>query len=182
MRFFYDKIGKPASTSESEKKGVFNKESRLVRSVNKEKVSDIKSFDYKPHRVEKAIAEKIEGKILYPRRKDISLNALARAKYQCEIKCDHKLFERACNHLPYTEPHHLIPMSAQKDFDWSLDVEANIVSLCSSCHNQIHYGKDAKELIKRLWEDRKEELKESGIEITLKKLIHYYKNLKEDDE
>ena len=42
-------------------------------------------------------------------------------------------------------------------------VEANIVSLCSYCHNLIHYGADAEIVIRELWEDRKEELEAAGI-------------------
>ena len=48
-------------------------------------------------------------------------------------------------------------------FQKSLDVEANIVSLCSYCHNLIHYGADAEIVIRELWEDRKEELEAAGI-------------------
>lgn len=40
----------------------------------------------------------------------------------------------------YTEPHHLIPMAYSDKFESSLDVEENIVSLCSNFHNQLHYG------------------------------------------
>lgn len=45
------------------------------------------------------------------------------------------------------EPHHLIPLQYHEEFEWSLDVEANVVSLCSECHNQIHYG-DGKKYLK----------------------------------
>lgn len=65
------------------------------------------------------------------------------------------------------ETHHLIPLEYWKSFDNSLDVEANIVCLCSNCHNEIHYGVDAARLIKPLFEKRVRELKEAGIEIEL---------------
>ena len=34
----------------------------------------------------------------------------------------------------YVEAHHLIPMGFQDDFSKSIDVEANIISLCTYCH------------------------------------------------
>ena len=73
------------------------------------------------------------------------------------------------------EPHHLIPMSFSDRFENSLDNEANIVSLCSNCHNEIHYGKDAYKLIEKLYNQRKNVLSQAGIEITLEELIKAYK-------
>lgn len=52
---------------------------------------------------------------------------------------------------PYTEPHHLIPLVRQDQFDVSLNVKENIISLCSNCHNEIHYGKDSDRLIQELY-------------------------------
>ncbi len=34
----------------------------------------------------------------------------------------------------------MIPISKYKDYNYSLDVMENIVSLCSHCHNLLHYG------------------------------------------
>lgn len=56
----------------------------------------------------------------------------------------------------------------------SLDVENNIVSLYSNCHNLIHYGKDAEIIIKELYDARLKELNDAGIIITLAKLLKYY--------
>ena len=66
-------------------------------------------------------------------------------------------------------------MAYQDDFEYSLDVEENIVSLCSNCHNEIHYGENAKELIERLYFERKELLYNKGIGVTLEQLLSYYK-------
>ena len=76
--------------------------------------------------------------------------------------------------MPYTEPHHLIPMKAQKDFEVSLDVENNIVSLCSHCHNLIHYGKDVETVLHKLYEEREALLCEAGIVISFEELLKYY--------
>ena len=66
-------------------------------------------------------------------------------------------------------------MSAQKDFSVSLDVENNVVSLCSNCHNQIHYGTDIDSILKPLYEQRIESLKLVGIEITYNEIKKYYR-------
>lgn len=65
-------------------------------------------------------------------------------------------------------------MAFSEEFDVSLDVEENIVSLCSNCHNQIHYGKDADVLLRKLYEERKDALASVGIKITLERLLEMY--------
>ncbi|OJH01369.1 hypothetical protein BL313_05430 [Staphylococcus hominis] len=115
------------------------------------------------------------NKNVYSRSKNKAMRALKRADYKCEINEKHPTFERKKENINYTEPHHLIPVSKQEDFKNSLDVEANIVSLCSNCHNQIHYGKGYEELLKKLLKDRNEDLKLAGIEVDENKLLSYYK-------
>lgn len=72
------------------------------------------------------------------------------------------------------ETHHLIPLEYWRFFDNSLDVEANIVCLCSNCHNEIHYGKYATKLIEPLFRKRKDELLKAGIDIEIYDLISMY--------
>lgn len=110
----------------------------------------------------------------YRRDPKVALNALCNADYKCECCPEHPTFLRKTNHLPYTEPHHLIPMSAQKNFSVSLDVENNIVSLCSNCHNLLHYGAENKEALKKLYDARKEKLEKAGIAISFDVLLRYY--------
>lgn len=68
----------------------------------------------------------------------------------------------------YVEAHHLIPMSAQKEFKKNLDRVENIFSLCPICHTAIHYSiYDFKfEIFQSLYHSRKIEidkiLKDSG--------------------
>ena len=83
----------------------------------------------------------VNNRRVYKRDRQISLNALARADFSCEINEEHPLFMRRNSDVAYTEPHHLIPMAYSDKFESSLDVEENIVSLCSNFHNQLHYGK-----------------------------------------
>lgn len=111
----------------------------------------------------------------YPRDRKISENALKIASYLCEANKEHFVFRRKFSNLNYTEPHHLIPIFARKDFpNVDLDREQNIISLCSNCHNLIHYGADNKELLKFLYEQRKDLLASVGIIISFDKLMKYY--------
>lgn len=75
----------------------------------------------------------------------------------------------------HTEPHHLIPLSAHRDFPGiDLDREQNIVSLCSNCHNLLHYGASYKEVLYELYIQRRELLKQIGIMISFEQLLRYY--------
>ena len=114
------------------------------------------------------------NRIVYPRNRQTAENALAFAHYRCEIDPTHPFFIRRNADVPYMEPHHLVPLSMQRQFDVSLDVEENIVSLCSTCHNHIHYGKGAEEMIKMLYEQRRTALESVGIRVTLDELLSFY--------
>lgn len=116
----------------------------------------------------------VNGVAVYKRDKKVALHALSHADYKCEFNPSHKCFLKKDGITPYTEAHHLIPLSAQDDFDVKLDVEENVVSLCSNCHNEIHYGNNAKEIITKLYEERKEVLANRKIHITLEQLLSYY--------
>jgi len=116
----------------------------------------------------------IEGRKKYQRDQLIAANALAHAHYLCEIDSNHVTFIRRNSNKNYTEPHHLVPMSYSDDFDVSLDVEENIVSLCSNCHNQIHYGRNSEELLEKLYIERREVLNKVGIEISFERLLKMY--------
>lgn len=100
--------------------------------------------------------------------------ALNRASYQCEFNPKHESFTRISNGKNYTEPHHLIPISQQEHFEYSLDVPANIISLCSNCHNCIHYGKERTVLLKVLYEQRKIELSKAGLDVSFEELMQMY--------
>lgn len=132
------------------------------------------SFQYKGIAKEKPPKVEIAGRMSPPRDRQIAINALCHAQYRCEYNEDHPTFLRRNSGKPYTEPHHLVPMAFSDDFDVSLDVEENIVSLCSNCHNHIHYGQGADELLRVLFAKRKEALKSVGIDITIEQLLKYY--------
>lgn len=116
----------------------------------------------------------INGKETYCRKRSISWNALKHAGFKCEVDDKHISFIRIHPEVVYMEPHHLVPMAYQDLFDVSLDREQNIISLCSNCHNEIHYGKNRKDIVERMYEQRKYLLAEAGINITLEELLHMY--------
>ena len=125
-----------------------------------------------PRKIKEALFK--DGIKVYPRDRQIALNALAHAKYECEIDGKHPTFLRKNSDKTYTEPHHLIPMAFQDQFDYSLDVEENIVSLCSNCHKEIHYGKYADTLVRMLYLERIDVLRKAGIHIELEDLLKMY--------
>ena len=116
------------------------------------------------------------GRKLPKRNPQIAADALAHALYVCEYNTEDKIFLRK-NEKGYTEPHHLIPISKYKDFDYSLDTMENIVSLCSHCHNLLHYGRieDKIPILKKLYDERKDALKSVGLELSFEQLLEYYK-------
>ncbi len=136
--------------------------------------SSAPKYEYQNKPKKKTAPVVIGGHKTYTRDRKTALNALSHAGYVCEIDENHESFIRKNSNEKYTEPHHLIPMSFSDKFEHSLDVEENIVSLCSNCHNQIHYGREARELIEQLYEQRKELLEKVGLEITLAHLLSMY--------
>lgn len=101
--------------------------------------------------------------VCVPRDRQATINILAHAHFVCEINRAHPTFIRKESEKTYTEPHHLISLSYQEQFDVSHDVEENIVSLCSNCHNEIHCGRDADRLIRLPHKERKDALAMAGI-------------------
>lgn len=152
----------------------------LVKVLSDEDLSPSEEL-YVPIPEAKKPGKTVGEKIVPDRDKTKADNALSRANYLCEFDNTHKLFIRKRQPINYTEPHHLIPLKYDELFENSLDVQANIVSLCSHCHNLIHYGADAEVVIRKLWEDRKEEIKQAGLgimkngtELTVEILLGFY--------
>lgn len=102
-------------------------------------------------------------------------DALIRANYKCEYDSNDRTFLRQ-NGKPYTEPHHLIPLRCHKEFEYSVDVMENIVSLCSHCHNLLHYGRmhEKEAILYKLFNERKDALSRCGLAITFEKLLSFY--------
>lgn len=165
-----------ASENDAEQMGFEAKTEReFIEKINKEIIySDNTEFEYdNTHQKPKHTCSSTI--ISYQRDKKVSKNALLKAKYLCEVDSAHFVFRRKNSSTNYTEPHHLVPLYAQKDFpDVNLDREQNIVSLCSSCHNLLHYGADIDSVLFPLYMMRKDLLNAIGISISYEQLKKYY--------
>lgn len=167
-------------------KNIFEGMPELKNLYHKYKTSKLKSNTSFINRNEPVKTKEITKKIYIPNDKQlmykqgpkrnpkISENALKEAKYLCEIDSTHKTFIKKSTKTNYMEPHHLIPLEFQEYFKYSLDVEPNIISLCSYCHDEIHYGINNTFLITKLYYERIEELKKVGLDIDLETLFLFY--------
>lgn len=151
-------------------------EQEVLNKISAIKIDD-KPAIQNPHRPmpKKELIKDQSGKASYPRDINKAINALKLSGYKCEFNKNHPTFKRKKDGKPYTETHHLIPLSKHFDFENDLDVEANIISLCSNCHNLIHYGEDFEKILLRLYDERKLALSEAGIGIEFNILLGYYK-------
>ena len=150
-----------------------------IIAASAEKFSPVHDFTDTP--AKKTKVSYMDGKKYYPRDPKNSKQAIALAENRCEYDNSHKSFIKKSNKTTYMEAHHIIPMSAQgKRFIKSgLDVPANIVSLCSECHNRIHYGEDGMKIVEKLFNDRKERLEKCGLSISIEELYKCYDNKKQ---
>ncbi len=103
--------------------------------------------------------------------------ALMKVDFQCEANPTHKTFVSQKTGRNYVEAHHLNPLSLQENFEYSLDVPGNIISLYPNCHRKLHYArlKDKEDILGFLYDKRKKVLERFGIEISLSKLIEWYR-------
>jgi len=143
----------------------------IDENVLDEEVSDV---SYAGIPKEKTELMETKGRKTYRRDRRVAINALMLADNKCEIDANHPSFIRKNSNSLYFEPHHLVPVGFHEMFPVSIDVEENIVSLCSNCHNQLHYGKEIKPLLTELYKARKEMLHSVGINISLQELFKMY--------
>ena len=149
-------------------------EQKMISNSFPYKITD-RNFIKENNRVPEPVSKKQEKyKVNYR----ISKTALEIAEYKCEInKDDHNTF-LAKNGKQFMEAHHLIPMSAQKDFKINLDRVENIICLCPNCHSAIHFGCESirKDYLEKLYNQRIDKLRAVGLEISLEDLFNkYYK-------
>lgn len=106
----------------------------------------------------------------------IGKGAIQKAQYKCELELEHSTFKSRKTNEMFMEPHHLIPISKQYLFENDIDITSNIISLCPNCHSKIHYGQTAevKQLLETLFNKRKNDLYECGIQIDLETLFALY--------
>ena len=127
--------------------------------------------------IQKKIKKNKSNSSSYTRNQDISFTAIDNASFKCENNNVHNTFISAKTKNPFFEAHHLIPMEFYDDFNYSIDIPENIISLCPNCHRAFHNSieKTKVELIKKFFDLRKLSLKKRGINLTKEKLLQYYK-------
>lgn len=93
------------------------------------------------------------------------LQAEQACSYNCQIDRGHKTFISMATGHQYMDGHHIIPLSQQEEFTYSLDCYANIIVLCPTCHRFMHYGlrNERREKLIAIYEDRAERFSNSGI-------------------
>ena len=103
----------------------------------------------------------------------IITQAIEGAGYHCEHDPSHMTFIAKSTGQAYMEGHHLIPMKYQSQFDCGIDVYANVVCLCPTCHRLLHYGRDTERryAAEQLFDCRNTRLINSGIELSKKEFL-----------
>lgn len=117
----------------------------------------------------------------WKRNASIAKEALEKAQFKCEIDPLHQTFISNVTNQNFVEAHHLVPMRLQHQFNVSLDVPGNIVSLCPNCHRAIHFGNSnlVKSLISQLYKSRESSLLKFGIQLKLDDFLACYMRTKE---
>lgn len=107
------------------------------------------------------------------RRSIIKDQVIHAAHFCCECDMSHASFTSKKTSQRYMEGHHLIPLQQQNAFAYSLDVYANVVSLCPNCHRLLHLAIKAEKqyYLDRLFDARKDRLIVSGIDISHREFL-----------
>lgn len=137
-------------------------------------------FGNKARRRTKSFLKEIKNKPLllsidkkYKRIYSVDKLALKNSGYMCYVDPNHDSFITDSG-TKYMEAHHLIPFKYQNKFEYSLQVQANVVCLCPQCHRELHYGKNRVEILKRLYDDRIDALRECNLNISFEELLSFY--------
>lgn len=139
---------------------ILNKNNNWFYSINNDVLETIKSMydnlDYSDMFFENSKSDEID-EIVAEKRVKRNSNFISIAKerdwYKCIRNKNHTTF--MSRNLNYTEWHHLLPMYQQKNFDFKVDDIENIVSLCANCHREVHFSDNKRDIIDKLYEERK---------------------------
>lgn len=109
----------------------------------------------------------------WQRNQIIISHVIEAAHYMCENNPAHLTFISQRTGKAYMEGHHLIPLKFQSKFDCGLDIYANIVCLCPTCHRMIHFGCDVDRKIfaESFYEKRNVRLMQCGIDLSKKEFL-----------
>lgn len=108
--------------------------------------------------------------------------AKERSNYHCVLEniedCSSHYFTSKKENQNYVEVHHFIPREFASEFDHTIEIIENYVTLCPCCHRKIHHATDRerRHMIIEIYKQRKELLESRGIQIQdPKKLLEFYK-------
>lgn len=85
----------------------------------------------------------------YKRDARLIQDAKVRDKFTCQIDKTHETF--ISKGVNYVEGHHVVPMFQQKNYILNLDDVDNILSLCPTCHREIHSGDDKSDILSKIY-------------------------------
>lgn len=76
----------------------------------------------------------------------------------------------------YVEVHHFIPREFRNNYEYSIDVFANYVTLCPHCHKMIHLATDRERMdaIRYIYNNRIERLRMCGLDTKFDIIMKYY--------
>ena len=97
--------------------------------------------------------------------------------HKCTLSPEHKTFLAETTNKPYMEGHHIIPLRHQEEFNVSLDVYANVICLCPTCHRMLHYARteDKLDSLNMIYHERADRLATSGIRLSNDEFIELVK-------
>ena len=146
-------------------------EEEFQKNIQNGKVKELQSG-----RIEKKTKKEASRSSNWARDSNIAFTALEHAGHKCENDETHFTFISAKSGLQFVEAHHLIPMEFQDEFDVSIDVPENIISLCPNCHRAFHNSEEAKkkELVLKFYEKRVTSLKSREIVVKPEIILSYY--------
>lgn len=109
--------------------------------------------------------------------------AREKSNYRCELeqyKCCRYFTSKTTKHN-YVEVHHFVPREFRNNYENSIDVLANYITLCPHCHKMIHLATDREriDIIRYIYNQRKKRLEACGIDVELQEMLEYY-NIEEN--
>lgn len=131
--------------------------------------SKIKVMDTEIPVSEKIIVEHEKWK----RSSIIKTQVIEAVNYECEIETSHRTFMAKHTGKQYMEGHHAVPINLQSKFAKSLDVYANIVCVCPTCHRLLHYGVESEKqnVLNKIYHERSERLARSSIKLSYSEFV-----------
>ena len=108
----------------------------------------------------------LDTKVAYERYKRdarVITQAKQRDGFECIISPTHKTFLSKGKN--YVEGHHIIPMFQQKNYTFHLDDVENIVSLCPTCHREMHSGDDKRAILSAVYDKNRTYMQKHKVEL-----------------